>query len=314
MRCDLHVHSRRSGPVDLPGLGRFADESYSEPREVYEAARPRGMDLVTLTDHDTVEGALEIAHLPGTFLSEEVTCTLSAGRVVHLGVFGLTEGQHQGVAARRADGEALFAYLAEQRLPTCLNHPFSALTGARAAADLRRALSEVELVEGRNGMMSAAVNGYAAAAARAAKLGLVGGSDAHTLPSVAQAYTMVPSARTRDEFLDGLRRGMTLPAGSSGSYRRLTRDVCRILAGACRDRLRRAADGPHDLGRFALLAAALPFALPLLPIVTAGVYAHEQAFARSLNRAYAASLSPMRARPAASSGPLGPAAAASGAR
>src|ERR687897_104719 len=80
MRCDLHVHSRRSGPVDLPGLGRFADESYSEPRAVYEAARRRGMDLVTLTDHDTIAGALEIAHLPGTFLSEEVSCVLPGGR------------------------------------------------------------------------------------------------------------------------------------------------------------------------------------------------------------------------------------------
>ena len=68
------------GPADLPRLGRFAHESYSEPRAVYEAARRRGMDLVTLTDHDTIEGGLEIADLPGTFLSEEVTCALPGGR------------------------------------------------------------------------------------------------------------------------------------------------------------------------------------------------------------------------------------------
>jgi hypothetical protein len=31
------------------------------------------MDLVTITDHNTLEGALRIAHLPDTFVSVEVT-------------------------------------------------------------------------------------------------------------------------------------------------------------------------------------------------------------------------------------------------
>ncbi len=41
MRCDLHVHSLCSGPVDLPVLGRFGNECYSTPREVYDVARAR---------------------------------------------------------------------------------------------------------------------------------------------------------------------------------------------------------------------------------------------------------------------------------
>jgi predicted metal-dependent phosphoesterase TrpH len=313
MRCDLHVHSSRSGRVDLPGLGRFADESYSVPRAVYEAARERGMDLVTLTDHDTIEGALEIAHLPGTFLSEEVSCTLPGGREIHLGVFGLREEQHSEIARRRGDAEAVFAYLAEQDLPACLNHPFSALTGRREPADLGLALSALPLVETRNGMMSAAVNAHAAAAARAVGLGAVGGSDAHTLSSVAGAFTMAPAARNREEFLEALRRGLTVPAGRSGGYRRLTADVARIMAGAYRAQAGRAADGAGDLGRFAFMAAVLPAALPLLPLVTAAVFLHEQAFARRLRRAYLPARLPHRRRPAAS-GPFGPTAAASPAR
>ena len=54
MRCDLHVHSARSGAATVPVLGRVADESYAEPAAVYEALRAKGMDLVTLTDHDTI--------------------------------------------------------------------------------------------------------------------------------------------------------------------------------------------------------------------------------------------------------------------
>ena len=50
MRCDLHVHSKCSGLVNLPVLRRFGRECYSAPQSVYEQARRRGMDLVTLTD------------------------------------------------------------------------------------------------------------------------------------------------------------------------------------------------------------------------------------------------------------------------
>jgi len=129
MRSDLHVHSRYSGPADLPVLRHLGRECYSEPKEVYEQARRRGMDLVTLTDHDSIEGAVEIAGMPGVFVSEEVTLVLGGGRQLHLGVYDLTEAQHQRIARLRFDPEGLFAFLAEERIPACLNHPFSALTG-----------------------------------------------------------------------------------------------------------------------------------------------------------------------------------------
>ena len=97
MRCDLHVHSNRSGPVDLKLLAPYANESYAEPRQVYERARRLGMDLVTLTDHDTIAGAVELRGLADTFVSEEVTCTLPGGRELHLGVYDISEAQHQAV-------------------------------------------------------------------------------------------------------------------------------------------------------------------------------------------------------------------------
>ncbi len=55
MRCDLHVHTLHSGPPDLPALRHLSRECYSEPLAVYETAKRRGMDLVTITDHDTLD-------------------------------------------------------------------------------------------------------------------------------------------------------------------------------------------------------------------------------------------------------------------
>jgi PHP domain-containing protein len=263
------------------------------------------MDLVTLTDHDSIAGALEIAALPGTFISEEVSCTLPGGRRLHVGVFGISERQHEAIARRRADAEALFAYLAEQRIAAAVNHPFSALTGRRETSDLQWALAALELVECRNGMMSEAVNARAARAGRVAGRSAVGGSDAHTLASVARACTVVHHARTREEFLDGLRRGLTVPAGSSGGYARLTADLARIAAAAYADSALGCLRRPAAAARLAALVTALPL-LPLLPLASAAVFLHEQLFARRHERALLGSR--RRRRPHAS-GPFGPAAA-----
>jgi hypothetical protein len=270
------------------------------------------MDLVTLTDHDTVAGALEIASRPGTFMSEEVSCVLPGGRHLHVGVFGISEAQHEVIAGRRADAEALFAYLAEERIPAAVNHPFSALTGRRDAADLHRALASLELVEARNGMMSAAVNAGAARAGKATGRAAVGGSDAHTLSSVARAYTVVPDACDRDEFLDGLRRGLTVPAGDSGGYARLTADLARIAALAYGDAARSCLEEATAAARLAALLVLLPV-LPLLPLASAAVFLHEQLFARRHERAFVASRRRAARRPEPS-GPFGPAAATTLAR
>ena len=73
-RCDLHVHSRYSTDSGNFALRRARlGESYTDPLRVYRSARAQGMRFVTLTDHNTIEGALRIAHLPDTFLSVEVT-------------------------------------------------------------------------------------------------------------------------------------------------------------------------------------------------------------------------------------------------
>lgn len=307
MRCDLHVHSARSGAVDVPPFTRVANESYAEPLAVYEQARRSGMDLFTLTDHNTIEGALELAHRPDTFVSEEVSCALPGGRELHLGVFDISERQHECISRHRHDAEALFAYLAEERIPACVNHPFSALTGRRETEDLQRAFVNLPLVEARNGMMSEGVNAHAVRAARRARVSMVGGSDAHTLPSVARAFTVVPHAQTREEFLAGLRRGFTFPAGRSGSYARLTADVARIAVGAYRDNARQALAGGAAAWRFALMAGVTPL-LPLLPLVTAAIFVHEQLFARRHDQLLRDATT-RRRRSSAASGPFGPAAA-----
>ena len=275
MRADLHVHSRHSGPADLPLLRHLGRECYSEPREVYERAKARGMDLVTLTDHDSIEGALTIASLPDTFVSEEVTLVLPGVRQLHLGVFDITEAQHARIARLRFDPEALFAFLAEARIPAALNHPFSALTGRRELVDLQSVLGRLPLIEARNASMPPGHNENAAQMGRRAGMAPIGGSDSHSLASVARASTGVPGARTKEEFLDGLRQGFTVPLGRSGSYAHLTAEVARIFVAGYQDVARDpAARKPAVVASLLALAPLLP----LIPVFTAAIYAHELRF------------------------------------
>jgi predicted metal-dependent phosphoesterase TrpH len=80
------------------------------------------MDLVTLTDHDSIGGAESLLSRRGTFLNEEVTCTAPSGTELHVGVYGISEGQHIQLQRCRSDLPRFLAYLREQRLCATVNH------------------------------------------------------------------------------------------------------------------------------------------------------------------------------------------------
>jgi predicted metal-dependent phosphoesterase TrpH len=135
MRCDLHVHTMHSGMCTIPVFKHFCRESYNDPLALYETLKRRGMQIVTVTDHDSVGAAEVLRRFPDFFVSEEVTCTLPGGTEAHIAVYDINERQHVEIQARRNDMPRLLAYFREQDLPFGVNHAFSALTGRRCAAD-----------------------------------------------------------------------------------------------------------------------------------------------------------------------------------
>ena len=57
MKLDAHVHSFHSGVSSIRPLHLAMLECYNAPEDVYRLAKTRGMDLVTITDHDEISGA-----------------------------------------------------------------------------------------------------------------------------------------------------------------------------------------------------------------------------------------------------------------
>lgn len=228
MRCDLHVHTIHSGMCTVPVLNRICRESYNDPLEVYHLLKRRGMNLVTVTDHDSIDAVERLRHYPDFFLSEEVSCRTSRGTDLHVGVYGITERNHVELAHRRKDFPSFLAYCDEQRLLFSVNHVFSGLTGRRTEEDFQEFALRFPAVETKNGAMLAQANRNATDFAHATRKVAVAGSDAHTLAGLGKTYTEVAGARTAKEYLEGLRHGHASIAGESGSYAKLTRAVWSI--------------------------------------------------------------------------------------
>src|ERR1051326_8762796 len=111
MKCDLHVHTVHSGMCTIPLMRHFCRESYNDPEAVYEKLKRIGMDLVTVTDHDSIDVVDALGGKPDFFLSEEVTCRMPSGTEAHIAVYDISERQHLEIQRRRDDLPRLFAYL-----------------------------------------------------------------------------------------------------------------------------------------------------------------------------------------------------------
>lgn len=248
-RADLHVHSRYSDrPREslLRAIG--AQECYIEPLEVYRRARARGMQFVTLTDHDTIDGGLEIAHLPGVFLSCEVTaCFPEDGVAIHLLVWGIGEVDFEEIQRLQRDLYGLRRYLVTNGIPHAVAHPFYRPDRAFGFDHLEKLLVLFSHFEARNGtreplahdlfeklVASLSPTDYVRMAERQGleleppypfQKKWTGGSDDHSGLYVGTTWTSTPHASSVEEFLEHLRAGRLEPGGEVGSVPKMARSL-----------------------------------------------------------------------------------------
>ena len=135
-RVDMHCHSTASELAKL-GIQRSVGlpECATPPEEVYELAKRRGMDFVTITDHDTIAGCLEIADRPDVFISEELTAWFA--RRAPGGARPLLRdhpGRPRVAPGHACDVETCAAYLHEHEITCALAHPFFAVEAPLEAA------------------------------------------------------------------------------------------------------------------------------------------------------------------------------------
>jgi glycosyltransferase involved in cell wall biosynthesis len=240
-RCDLHIHSRYSARSE-EWLFRRLDfpDSYSDPKTLYAQLFNRGMDYVTLTDHDTIEGCLQIAHLSRTFISEQVTTYFPDDACkLHILVWGISQQQHRDIEGVRDNIFELQRYLQGGQIAHAVAHPLYSVNGKLEARHLEQLILLFKHFESINGLRDALLSELAQTLfkeltpekidelanrhklapthAKPWKKVFVGGSDDHGGQFAASAFTETPTADSAEELLNHIRSGDCNARGHGGT-------------------------------------------------------------------------------------------------
>jgi predicted metal-dependent phosphoesterase TrpH len=236
-KADLHCHSRFS--VFKYFRRANTRDCYNPPEDVYRLAKQRGMSFVTLSDHDTIDGAIYLLNknpdMTDFFISEEVeTYFPETGQRIHIGVYGLNEEQHREIQRLRKDIRELVPYMKSQRLVFGVNHLFQNYRMKNVAVQYVREMIEMfDIFEVLNGAMASFHNKMVLQLVNAVRehgrhIAMVGGSDAHTLKHVAKVYT-VSKGDTPAEFIESLRAGECFAWGEEMRFRDLVSDIYLLI-------------------------------------------------------------------------------------
>lgn len=205
-KADLHLHTE-------------ASDGTASVRDVLSRAAGLGLDVIAITDHDTIDGALEARRLARTFgvaviVGEEVS-TLE-GHLLALFI-------EDALPAGRPAAETIAAAHAQGGL--CIAaHPYDWTVPSLGTAGLHRRCHRagtgewpLDAIEGLNASATwpaGMTNHLGQRVARRLGLPAVAGSDAHTLATVGRAYTLFPG-RTTADLRHAILHGSVTMAGRS---------------------------------------------------------------------------------------------------
>jgi predicted metal-dependent phosphoesterase TrpH len=279
LRSDLHVHSAYSGARHYRRAG--LQDAYDGPVAIYERAKAVGMDLVTITDRDTIEGCLRLRDAlgdPEDFITGvEVEASMPGSPLrVHINVWGLDENEHCEIDRLRRSVDDLAAYLRARKLAFCFNHFVGVLPVDLPSADIYwSVLALFDALEVRNGMQGQHYNELIASmavgeATRRSPVAFIGGSDAHTLRRVGSTWTEA-NASDRRSFLERIRSGQTAAGGRIRSPMDIVLDPASLVGSHYRSLLQ---SPPHGGNRRGLVRAVATIPLQVLgaPLVGTVVY------------------------------------------
>lgn len=275
-RADLHVHSCHSkhpGEWILQRLG--AHESYTPVEAIYRQAKEQGNAFVTITDHNTIEGALELCrlHPADCFISTEATTYFPEdGCKIHVLCYGITPAQFAVIQRARDNIYNLRDYLRQENIACSVAHATFSINNRLTLDHLEKLLVLFNVFEGINGTRGQEGNAVWQQVLHAltpealerfsAKhhldpwgdepwvKGQTGGSDDHAGLFMGCTWTRA-EAQTKEEFLEALRSRRTSAGGRYGDYKALAYGIYKIASEHVRQK------GGHASGLTGLLMSIL---------------------------------------------------------
>ena len=240
-KVDLHIHSKFSDRSAEWIFRRFEfPDSYSDPKQLYRRLKEKGMSYVTFTDHNRIDGCLEIAGLEDTFISEEITAQFPDDNVkVHLLLWNLTEAQHTEVQPLRNNLYELQQYLVGAGIHHAVAHPLYDMNRQLTADHVQKLVLLFKHFEGINGLRDSLLSDTTRFILRSLtpesiqrfserqklepthpepwRKVLVAGSDDHAGIFPASAYTEAPDCDSVRELFDFIGKGDCVIRGEGGT-------------------------------------------------------------------------------------------------
>ena len=241
-RADMHCHSLHSDrPVHWIFYRMGARESYVTPDDLYHRLKDRGMDFVTITDHDSVEGAVEVAEkYDDAFVSCEFTVRFYKDQMeVHLCAYDITEEQYRMGRKLSHDLQEFIDYFRQEDVLVTVPHPLHNNRGQLEVEHLEQLVLLCEYFEEHNGIQMEVANrmqrqfldgltpGIIEDLARKHGIqpcfedpwikGRLGGTDDHSAFFLGRAWTEVDGADDYKAFLRGIREKRSRGTGQSAT-------------------------------------------------------------------------------------------------
>lgn len=253
IRADLHVHStfsKRPSEWFLQRIG--TQESYTAVEDIYRIAKRRGMTYVTVTDHNTIDGALRLKemHPEDTFVSVEATSYFpETGCKIHVLAYDVTEPQFEAIQTLRESIYDLRDYLHAENIACSVAHATYSVNARLDADTIEKLILLFDVFEGTNGARNAASNerwtrtlrsltpehierlrdkhGIVPWSPNPWSKGFTGGSDDHGGIFIGATYT-VAHETTLPAFIDRIRGRQTIAAGTHGSHKKMAFTVYKV--------------------------------------------------------------------------------------
>ncbi|MDD5260353.1 MAG: glycosyltransferase [Methylacidiphilales bacterium] len=261
LKCDLQAHSCHSDRPTQWVLRKLGvPESYTKPADLYDILKRKGFDFVTITDHNRLEGCLEIAGRPGVFLSETVTTYFPEdGCKIHILVWNLTEQDHRDIQGVRENIYELAPFLRGRGLAHGVAHPLLNINNRLAPEHVEKLVLLFRVFETANASRDplaqqvlrlcldsltpekiqqlADRHKIEPAHAEPWRKSFFGSSDDYGGLYLGDAWTEAEGGPDIADWLKRVENGGAVAGGCAGDVQRLANSIYRVVFAYARDRL-----------------------------------------------------------------------------
>ncbi len=192
---DLHVHSC------------FSHDGLSSIRDVIEYSKKQGLDGVAVTDHDSLEGSLQLARTNELLVVPGAEIDTSGGHILALNITKLIPRKLSPlVTIQRIHEDGGIAIAA---------HPYAlGKSGRRPQLSKVLGFDAVEVINASAFPFSRSID-LSRKWANQLNLPQTGGSDSHIPQTIGTAYTLIYAEPEVDEIVKAIKKGATVAVGGS---------------------------------------------------------------------------------------------------